>query len=343
MSNKNINRLFDAFTPKIEEKEKMFHKILVKSKEDESKKHKGYTLARRFRPAVLAAVLMVCLSTTAIAAAYMGLDEMFMKFLNPVNHEQAEYLSNGAYMVDKEIKNKNGTLKIKQVIGDSNLTYIFMDFSAPEGTVLDAARYRFSDNDISTKQNFHNVGIEVLDDGNQNDNKISLVLSVMTKNSLAGSEIHLRLKDLQAADPFPGIFTTVIPGNWKTDFKLDFKEYSTPYEVNENISMFGYGAVLKSVSVSPISISLKVEGSSMDEINKAAGSFKSIGPNQYLDDYPITIKYKDGTSETTSLFKGMHLTESGTRLLTIKTFENVVNDNEIASIVFFDKEIPITN
>ena len=37
---------------------------------------------------VLAAVLMVCLATTAFAAAYMGLDETFMKFLNPVNHEQ---------------------------------------------------------------------------------------------------------------------------------------------------------------------------------------------------------------------------------------------------------------
>lgn len=350
MSNKNINRLFDAFTPKIEEKEKMFHKILVKSKEDESNKHKGYTLARRFRPAVLAVMLMVCLTTTAFAAAYMGLDETFMKFLNPVNHEQAQYLSNGAYVVDKEMKNKNGTLKIKQVIGNSNLTYILMDFSAPEGTVLDAARYRFLDNDITTKQNFRSVGFKVLDDGNRSDNKISLVMSIMTKNSIAGQKVNFRLKDLQAADPFPGIFTTVIPGIWETDFKLDFKEYSTPYEVNENISMFGYGAVLKTVSVSPISISLKIESRSMDEINeaarkaaKAADSLKEIGANQHLDNYPITIRYKDGTSETTNLFNGMHLTESGTRLLTIKTFENVINDNEIASIVFFDKEIPITN
>jgi hypothetical protein len=151
LSNNNINRLFEALTPKIEQKERMFHNILVQSK-DKNKRHRGYTRAKRLRPAVLAAVLMVCLATTVFAAAYMGLDETFMKFLNPVNHEQVEYLSNGAYVVDKQVKNENGTLKIKQVIGDSNLTYILMDFSAPEGTILDAARYRFLENDITTNQ-----------------------------------------------------------------------------------------------------------------------------------------------------------------------------------------------
>ncbi|MEF2966554.1 hypothetical protein V3851_12000 [Paenibacillus sp. M1] len=342
MSNKNINQLFEVLTPKTEQKEKMFHNILVQSK-DENKKYRGYTLAKRLRPAVLAAVLMVCLATTAFAATYMGLDEKFMKFLNPVNHEQAEYLSNGAYVVDKQVKNKNGTLKIKQVIGDSNLTYILMDFSAPKGTILDATRYRFLDYDITDNQDYRSVGFKVLDDGNRSDNKISLVMTIVTKSSIAGQDIHFQLKDLQAADPFPGIFTTVIPGVWGTDFKLDFKEYSTPYEVNKNISMFGYGAVLKTISVSPISVSLKIESSSMKEINEAAGSLKEIGPNQILDNYPITIKYQDGTSETTSLFNGIHLMENGTQLFTVKMFEKVINDKEIASIVFFDKEIPIKN
>lgn len=342
MSNKNINQLIEALTPKTAQKEKMFHNILAQSK-DENNRHKGYTLSKRLRPAVLAVVLMVCLATTAFAAAYLGLDETFKKFLSPTNHEQAQYLSNGAYVIDKQVKNENGTLNIKQVIGDSNLTYILMDFTAPEGTVLDAARYRFLNYDMTTNQDFKSVDFKVIDDVNRSDNKISLVMSIMTKNAIAGQNVHFQLKDLQEADPFPGIFTTVIPGVWETDFKLDFKEYSTPFEVNENISMFGYGAVLKTISVSPISISLRIESSSMNEINEAAGSLKEIGPNQHLDNYPITIKYQDGTSETTSLFNGMHLTEGGTQLFTIKTFENVINDKEIASIVFFDKEIPIKN
>ncbi|WP_079913210.1 hypothetical protein [Paenibacillus sp. 32352] len=340
MSNIHINRIFEALTPKPEQKEKMFENILVQS-QNENTSYRGFTPVKRLRSAILAAVLMVCLTTTAIAAAYMGLDEALLKFLNPVNKEQAQYLSNGAYMVDKQVANENGSLTIKQVIGDSNLTYLLMDFTAPEGTVLNAARYRFEEPMINTNQSF-STGFKVLDDGNPNDNKIRLVMSIMTKNSIAGQTLHFEFKNVQAAEPFPGIFETVIPGSWETTFKLDFKEYSTLYQINQDMDMSGYPAVLKTISVSPISISLKIESSSLKEINEAAGRLKEIGKNEYLDNYPITIKYKDGTSETTSIFTGMHLLDYlNDQMLTIKTFENVINDKEIASIVFFDKEIQL--
>lgn len=340
MSNKDINTLFEALTPNAEKREEMFHTILAQSR-DENKRGRGTTFSRRLKPALLVAVLLVCVSTTALAAAYMGLDDVFMKYLNPANQEQAQYLSKGAYVVDKQVSNKNGTLHIKQVIGDSNLTYIFMDFTAPEGIVLDEARYRFLNYEIPTSQNYMSVGFKVLDDGNLSDNTISLVMSIFTKNSIAGQMGRFQLEDLQAAAPYPGIFTTAIPGAWETELKLDFQEYSTPYKVDKNIKMFGHPAVLKTISVSPISISLKLESGSMDAIDEAAGALKEIGPNQYLDNYPVTIKYRDGRSETTSLFNGLHVMENGTQLLTVKTFENVINTEEIASIVFFDKEIPI--
>lgn len=341
MSDKNINQLFEAITPKNEQKEKMLHHILEQSTK-ESSRHR-FTPVRRLRFALLAVVLMVCLTSTAFAAVTMGLDEAFKKFLNPVNHEQEEHLANGAYVVNKKVANKNGVLTIKQVIGDSNLTYILMDFTAPKGTVLDAARYRFQYPSIDALD-FHSSGFMVLDDGNPNDNSISLVMSVMTKKSMAGQMARFQFTDLQAADPLPGEFETIIPDTWETAFKLDFKEYSTLYQVNQKINMYGYDAVLKSIAVSPISISLKVESETFKEINEAAGEFVEVGENEHLDNYPVTIKYKDGSSETTTIFNGMHSIEYGTgHMLTIKTFENVINDKEIASIVFFDKEIPIHN
>lgn len=342
MSNQNINRLFEALAPNVEQKEKMLHTILEQNKNN-NKRKRGYRYAQRLRPAVLAGALTVGLAATAFAATYTGLDEKFIKFLNPANDEQAHQLSNGAYAVNKQVKNEKGTLTIKQVIGDSHLTYLLMDFSAPKGTVLDAARYRFLEYDLTTRQSYQSVGFQILDDGNSSDNRISMVMSIMTENAIAGRNIHFQLKDLQAAAPFPGIYTTVIPGVWETEFTLDFKELSASYAVNKSISMFGYHAILQTISVSPISIALKVESRSMTAINKAAGPLKEVGPNRHLDNYPITIKYRDGTSETTSLFNGLHLTENGTQLFTIKTFNKVINDKEIASIVFFNKEIPIKN
>lgn len=42
---------------------------------------------------------------------------------------------------------------------------------------------------------------------------------------------------------------------------------------------FGYRAVLKTISVSSISITLKIESESLKEINEAAGRLKKIGGN----------------------------------------------------------------
>lgn len=74
-------------------------------------------------------------------------------------------------------------------------------------------------------------------------------MNIMTDSSLAGQSVDLKLYDLEAADPFPGIFETVIPGSWEISFKLDFKEYSTHYQIDQNMTMFGYKAILKTISV----------------------------------------------------------------------------------------------
>lgn len=343
MNNKNIKELIKALTPKQEYRENMFYEIIEKNK-NENKKKVYIEPTKRFRPAILTTMVILLLTTTALATVYLGLDAKFLSFLKPSSNEQAEFLANGAYVVDKQISNKNGTLDIKQVIGDSNLTYILMDFTAPEGTVLDASRYRFGDTNFDLGSGWQSTGFSLINDENPGDNKISIVANIMTKNSVMGEKLSLKLANLQGADPFPGEFKTVINGTWKTSFRLDFKECSTINHLNKNISMFGYDAMLKSVSVSPISISLKIESPSIKDIDKASGGLKEVGLNEYLDNYPITINYKDGTSETTTIFTGMCVREFVLEETTIiKTFDNVINHKEIESIEFFDTIISLSN
>ena len=340
MSNKHIQSLFEALTPTSEQKEKMFHRILLQSREI-NQRPRGVMPSRHLKTALSIATVWIGLSTTAFAAAYMGLDEAFLKFLKPANQDQMQFLSDGAYTVNERVVHENGTLTIKQVIGDGNLTYLLMDFAAPQGTVLDAARYRFEHPMITTDQQYVSTNFEVLDDENPHDNQISLIMSIMSQDPLAGQTAHFKFRDLQAAAPFPGIFETVIPGTWEADVSLNFKAYSTLYPVKRKLAMFGYEAVLQTISVSPISITLKIESESLKEIDQAAGRLKEIGDNEYLDHYPVTIKYQDGTSSTTSLFTGLALSDFlNGELLTIKTFEQVINEKDIASIVFFGQEIP---
>lgn len=338
MGKKNIRQLFEAMTPEAEQKEKMLHTILEQGKEKEKK---IYTFSNRLRPALLAMMLLIALTTTALASTYIGLDEKLLKFLKPMNEEQAEYLANGAYIVDKKIKNKNGTLHIKQVIGDSHLTYILMDFYAPEGTTLDAENYYFNNSSAKIEQYIgvaRGIELKFLDDENPNDHKISCIMALSTEYSIAGHKIHLHLSDLEGSVA-TGTYKTVVQGDWKAEFQLNFKDYATTYDVNEIVKVEGYELLLKTISISPISITLQAEGDSLPQIHKA------LSPEVYSgeDLYPITIKYNDGTMEA--------ITQSNTmtsaryldgQLIAIKEFENVINDKEIQSIVFFDKEIFLT-
>lgn len=346
MSNKQINRLFEALAPTSEQKEKMFHNIVVQS-QNEAKKQSRFTPKRRLRPALLCAVLIGCLTTTALAAAYIGLDDALLNFLKPANQEQAQFLSNGAYVIDKQIQNENGTLTMKQVVGDSNRTFILMNFTAPEGTVLDADEYRFESTylryDRSGRDRFgYSLGFDVLDDGHPNDNSINLVMKITTKHSLARRTFDFEFENLQIRNPVTKDFETIIPGTWKTTVKLDFKEYSSVYQINQDIDMYGYKAVLKTISISPISITLKLESNSLREISNTADRGKIDGKS--LDNFPITINYKDGSSETTNFFSGSDSMDLITgQMFTNKTFKNVINDKEIKSIVFFNKEFPIND
>ncbi|OBY81517.1 hypothetical protein BBG47_00075 [Paenibacillus sp. KS1] len=346
MSDKQINRLFEALAPTSEQKEKMFHNIVVHS-QNEAKRQSRFTPARRLRPALLCAILIGCLTTTALAAAYIGLDDAFLKFLKPANQEQAQFLSNGAYVIDKQIKNENGTLTMKQVVGDSNRTFILMNFTAPEGTVLDADEYRFESTylryDRSGKDRFgYSSGFDVLDDGHPDDNNISLIMKITTKNSLAGRTFDFEFENLQIRNPLTKDFETIIPGTWKTTVKLDFKEYSNVYQIDQDIDMYGYKAVLKTISISPISITLKLESNSLEEISNNPD--RGVIDSKSLDNFPITINYKDGTSETTNFFTGSVSMDLITgQMFTNKTFKNVINDKGIKSIVFFNKEFPIND
>lgn len=358
MEKKIANRISEFLEPTEEQKEKMFNNILEKNKNENVKKRVTAPI-KRLKPALVAAMMVVCLITTvAFAAPYLGLNIKFLNFLGTSSDEQVEYLENGAYTVDKQVKNKNGIVEIKQVIGDSNLTYILIDFTAPEGVILNDDRYRFdfSINDVDSYHGSYGIGFIKLEDENPKDNKISMVMALSTEESLAGGKMRINFKDLQGAVELPKTFEeaatrdskaydfkTVLKGSWSTSFKLDFKDYSKVYTPNRKVMVHGHEATLTSIAISPISITIKFESPFYEEIDMLTRS-KEVEYNTYLDEFPITINYQDGSKETTTYFTGMSLGNYlPNTIMSIKEFDKVINDKEIKSIIFFDTEIPITN
>lgn len=227
------------------------------------------------------------------------------------------------------------------MIGDNNVTLISMDFIAPEGIILNKEHYSFKDINIDFDHGFAGYGIISLKDENIEDNKISMVMRLKTNESLMGQKLRLELMDLNGFDTIPGEPTITISG---ASFRLNFKNYSTEYQVDKGIKMGDYDTTIKTLSISLISVALKLESPFAKEISKASDNWEELGSNEFSDIYPITINYKDGTSETTDIFNGMHYLEySSGNMLFIKTFKNVINDREIESITFFDTGIQIAN
>lgn len=342
MDKTTANSIRKLLSPAEKQKQRMLLHILSA---DASKKSMPQKQAsRKRRKPVFAAALAACLiTTTAFAAVYWGLDMRFLEFLKPVSREQQQFLESGAYSVNQQAVQPNGTLTVKQAIGDSNLTYLFMEFTGPEGTVFNQARYRFgSSSDSADYSGFYSTDFILLDDENGNDNQISLIMRIETSETLTNKTLRLHLTDLEGAGPYPDAFHTVVTGNWDLFLSLDFQNCSTDYQTAQPISMCGFPATIRTVSISPISIALKIDTPYAKQISSVKGGLQETGPNKYLDNYPVTIRYRDGTSETTTLFQGMSHADFLTgEMLFIKTFENVINHKEIASITFFDTELPI--
>ncbi|MFC4099005.1 hypothetical protein [Paenibacillus xanthanilyticus] len=242
--------------------------------------------------------------------------------------------------------NENGTLDVKQVIGDSHLIYVLMDFTAPEGVRLSAERYRFETSlDFEAVGSYGaGIGYEVLDDGHPNDNKISLAMSYqLSRQAPIGRTVTLQVRDLEEAAALPDEFETIVPGFWETTFMLDYKDLSTIHLVQRKVNLYGHPATLSSISISPIAVTLMVNSPHLRQIDEAVNlKQKEKALNPYTDQYPITLHYRDGTSETTSVTKGTIIGDYLSDSLTIiKPFTPILNDKEIEAVSFFDAYIPL--
>ncbi len=247
-------------------------------------------------------------------------------------------MSNGALNVNKQVVQKNGTLEITQVIGDSHQLYIFMRFTAPKGTVLNAERYAFdgpkSDFYIDGVHSNYGYGWISIPDENPNDNITDFVMTIHSEMSTMGHKISLDLEDLCAAAPIPDEFKPILTGKWSTSFNLDFKDTSRTYVPAQSVKVHGYDATVESITLSPISIAMKLASANMQGIWDAADQTENE-PR-----FPITILYKDGTSETT--VEPVFSTSQGYNAIFFVTpFGKVVNDKEISAVSFFGTVIPI--
>lgn len=318
----------DRLNPTEEQKARMLRGIREKHERLHAPRHKV------LQTALIAAVFCILIGTSAFAAVSFGLMDGLRTFLQPATPEQAELLAQGAYVVDKIDRNPNGTLEVKQVIGDSNLVYLLLEFTAPEGTVLDLDGYRFNGS-LDAGRHTTGAGFVKIADADENDNLITLVMCAPTRAPIAGKHAKLKLSDLEGAN-MGADYQTVLTGSWSVSFPLDFEDCSITYPVAQTLSAEGYDITLQSISISPLSVTLRANSPYTREISQSLNEKYAPYSDNSPRWFPVTIHYADGSTETSSRSVRMGSTSEMNHLsgdiLDIITFDSLINSKTIDSI-----------
>ncbi len=297
---------------------------------------------RPLRTALIAAAVAACLmATTAFATKVTGLDRRLLELLGA--GERVEALIAGAQVVDKTVKDSGSAVTVREVVGSGDNLYILLNFTAPEGTVLDAYDYRFGGSHISFDS--RNVwcfsGYTKLEDADLTDNSVDLVLRVTSDDVSADGTMTLELEDLEKADGYGEPYVSLgLPGRWTVSFPLEYTDCAqTRTGLWEPVTLFGQEAVVTEVSLSPLSVTVKGGSGTLKELVDAA---QDAEDGDWL---PVTLHFRDGTSYTTGKETGdgygsmMGSTHGG--FYTNWTFHKVIDPEQVERIEFFGTSIPV--
>lgn len=259
MAYEELKRVLDQVQPAPGREEAMLTALLGEERAENPKKTRN-KLPRLAAVGVAAAVLL----TTCAFAALTGLDRRILDYFGGTP-ETEPLLTPAAVAVDKTIKDQGSTLHVRQVVADRYSAVVLMDFTAPEGTVLDGDHYelweKLRGGMTSDGEKVSAWGSEwtLVEDGDPADNRITLLLRVDFidgDGKSLGADLTLE---------FEGLYSDairqnrVLQGNWKCKVTLpetDPGRYVTP---ETSVTIEGRPVTLLSLYVSPITVAWELD------------------------------------------------------------------------------------
>lgn len=297
------------------------------------------TKKRRFLPKTVGAIAAAAMLCVSAIAASTGLDGRLLEFLGVTTTEQAESLIAGAQVVNRTVEDTGSTLTIREVLGDQDNLYLLLNFTAPEGTALDAYDYRFRKDTVTldAQSDWKGIGYTKLDDDDPGDNSLDLVMHITADSISRDGTMTLRLGNLEAAAGYGEPYVALdIPGEWKLSFSLRCGDSSLAWETQTPVTLYGQEAMVTEVSLSPLSVTVKGNGGAMQEVVEAA---RTSGVQGF---FPVTICFRDGTSLTTSGEAGdgyNTLVQNERDFYTNWMLHQIINPDQVDHLIYGDTVI----
>lgn len=236
----------------------------------------------RLRTAAVLAAVIASLCCMAAAAAALGLDQRLAEYFG-ATAEQEELLSTAAVPMNIVKRDSGAVMRIEQVIADRYCAAVLIDFTAPEGTVLDQDYYAFDRIVSATSRDgvemeTYGIGWEVLpssteDEMGRHATILMTIHSLKGEFNFIGAKVKLTLNGLYRDNCLEEL---VVPGRWSCTFTMPETDPGRLCTVNEPIEIEGKNAVLTTLYISPLSLTC--------EIKKGTDDLKETVEPIYSDD-----------------------------------------------------------
>lgn len=259
MDNKRLSRVFDQVRPSRDREEAMLERLLY---ENEREARPTMKRSRKLTAALaLAAALVLTVCAFAVAAA---LEPEFLRYFG-AGAEDEQLLCSAAVPLNQTMRGSGGTFYLRQAVADRYSVKILMDFTAPEGTVLDGDFYKpdaswdvyGADGEEVNPAWFS--GWELVEDGDSGDNQITLLFTLNPGaggEDLLGGTMRLRLKNLYRDNICEDL---ALEGKWSCSIQLPEEDPGAWYSIDRPTDIGGHSVKLSALYVSPISLVCDLE------------------------------------------------------------------------------------
>ena len=351
MELRELNRAFDQFSPTQEQKEAIRARLL----REERKRRPMKWMKKTIAVLVAAALLLM----TCAFAVISGVDQALLRYLG-VEAEEAPLLSPMAVPLDIVVEDSGCTLEVKQVLADQYAALILVEFTAPEGTVLNGEQYEFgtvradgstSEREITAPDGERVKGGSIfwktLEDSDPADNHATLLYEIQPmagEPSLLGCTVDLTLTRFYQSESgvlAPPLFS----GNWSFSLTIPDKDPGRYLPLQYPFDVEDRRVQLSAIYVSPLSLTVEMQ----EAQDRVADIFEYVVDNwegnislttvggetvQITDTGPM---FSNREGEQTGLEWGWDKDQGRFRFLP----ERIIDPAEIASVTFFGTTIPL--
>ena len=360
----DLRHSFDPVFFTQEEKEQLAARLRAAAEQEDNmndtQQHPIRHISRRI---IIGAAVAAALTTGALAAAVSG---SFLTYFEARTPEDQSTLAEGIYQLNRSETYDGWTVSLTDCIGDDANVYLWVDVTAPEGTVLEAPNggYLYSYFDLKLPTGISGTcggSLSPIPDSNPQDNRISFCLDLgVHDGTLRGKSVDLTLEtivDCWWSDPctdqavlHKGDVTGAIQDHaWVFEnVVLDYPDQAVRLAPGLEIPYRDGTATLTQVEITPLSTTVRIEGGSCyDHHGRAAAEAAgtaipvSSDPDNWFecwDALETTLVMKDGTTvETPETGLGGSVCRDGVSSETYhgipyvqKTFQYAENSNLIA-------------